>query len=153
MMGMILLLLVGGFAGNKVLEKRVYDLEDAEHMFRRGDLMENVGNRLFVVDNFASTLYVYRFEKDTLTFVKKAAGPGQGPGDLHFPIALTTRKDKISIKDQQGFSFFDNNGKYLFRFKAKPGWDSFVLLGERIVSTQLRSRHPFLMVVSIWRER
>ena len=75
------------------------------------------------------------------------AGHGEGPGELHLPIQSRVGHGILTIKDNRGFSIFQEDGTFLNRFKVFSGHLSFTRIGDQIYMAHANElNHHFIDV-------
>lgn len=90
------------------------------------------GDHLFIVDNRRHQLLKFLLNGNRLEFVTFIGRPGQGPGDLEFPIETSIWQGTIAVKDQVGISFFGNAGIFKHKFRIFSPRISFLFVNNNI---------------------
>ncbi len=103
-----------------------------DHYFKRPLVAFSLaGDDLYACENMASRVVKFSVA-DGIEFGGEIGRPGQGPGELNLPVATSVSENRLAIKDESGFSFFDGKGLFLKKITTGPGSIGFVLIGDRI---------------------
>jgi hypothetical protein len=113
------------------LSRKIYNLPEDSPGFKYGADIEVVGEDIIVLENIGHRLYKFRVNGD-LKFIKTIGRKGKGPSDLHLPSELSFWNGVIAVKDEEGISFFNEDGSYLNKFRLFSPRISFVFVKDKI---------------------
>ncbi len=68
--------------------------------------------------------YVLKMSR-TGKFIRKIGRKGMGPGDLYLPYKITFVNGKIIVVDNNAFSIFDKQGRFIFKFRKFLPFETF----------------------------
>jgi hypothetical protein len=125
-----------------VLRKMVVDSK-GEGFFRAVNDMVVTDDKIFLADFFSNEVFCYRFKGDNLEYLRSIGNPGQGPGDIQKPLALSAHEGRIAIQDQESLSVFSIDGKFISKFKPLSFFMGLVLGHDRVyyLSSNLSERY------------
>jgi len=79
--------------------------------------MAITNDKLIIADFFSNQVLCYKYLGAKAVFSNLIGRPGQGPGDIQKPIALSAFKDRVAIRDQENVSIFSTDGEFFYKFK------------------------------------
>ncbi len=126
-------LALDGLAADTSL-KRVfyYPKSDSDYYFKPICSLAQYGNILYAVENLSNRVVAFKLDYPQFSFSFFVGKPGQGPGDLIYPIAISIWGDSIAIKEASAFSFFSPKGEFQSKFKAYSNNASFFFFNDKI---------------------
>jgi len=106
-----------------------------------------INDKIIICDFFRGRVYCYKYSNGRAVFLYEIGRPGQGPGDIEKPFAVSAYDDFISIKDQQGISTFKIDGQFLSKFRTFSPYIAFVLIKDKIYYLNANMISNFLIDV------
>lgn len=102
--------LLNFFPKDIMLEKDVY-------LWKSTDIEADSEGNIYVLDNKMKS--IFKFDSDGV-FIKKAGGPGQGPGEFQNPISICITKTRLVVSDTMKYelSIWDLELNYIKAFKV-----------------------------------
>ena len=119
-------------ASVNVLIKKIGIDEKGRGFFKRTTDFVVADDKLIIADFFGNNVLSFDYSESAISFSHFIGHPGQGPGDLQKPFALSADHDRVAVKDQESISVFNANGTFLQKFKQFSKFISFLLLNDRI---------------------
>lgn len=92
--------------------------EKKDYYFRPIISLQMKDNLIYGVENMSNKIDIFKFDNLNIEFIKNIGRPGQGPGDLQYPMSLSIQEDVIVIKENTYFSFFNTQGGYIRKIKT-----------------------------------
>lgn len=131
---LFLLLIVGRLSSDTRVLKRLdyYPKSDSDYYFKPICSLAAHGNTIYGVENLSTRVVAFRLDYPQFSFSFFVGRPGQGPGDLLYPMAISIWGDSIAIKEASAFSLFGLKGIFQSKFKIYSNNSSFVFHGDRI---------------------
>jgi hypothetical protein len=105
------------------------------------------GDKLIVADFFNNQVLCYSYIGGKAVFINLIGRPGQGPGDIQKPLALSALNNRIAIKDQEAISVFSLGGEYRSKFRQFSTFISFLLGRDRIYCLSSNPSSKYLIDV------
>lgn len=102
--------------------------------------IQNTKHGLFIVENLKDRILKFNSE---LKLEMQIGKGGEGPGELQYPALLSVWEDRLAVRDQRGFSFFDLNGDFKSRFRIYSYVNSFVYVEGKIFTVLVAPRKEF----------
>ena len=124
-----------------------YPQDDNDIYFRVVSDMTIDGDKLIAVINIDHTALIFSI-KNGIKFLKKLGSPGQGPGEFYQPIAAATFNKTVAIRDSQGLSLFDDDGKFIKRYTKYFRGKDFIYLDDRVYHLNFDPENPHLINVN-----
>jgi hypothetical protein len=109
-----------------------YPKNDKDYYFRPICSLAAFGNIVYGVENLSNKVVAFKFDYPQIKFSFVLGKPGQGPGDLMYPIAISIWGDDIAIKEASAFSFFGYKGDFQSKFKIFSNNKSFFFQDNKI---------------------
>lgn len=130
------------FLNGQTINKIVFDYKEKGFYRSITDLIK-AGDKIIIADFFTGRVYCFKYMRGKAEFLYEIGQPGQGPGDIERPFELSGDDDLLAIRDQQGISLFQIDGKYLNKFKLFSSHIAFILIKNRIyyLSANLIGNH------------
>jgi hypothetical protein len=141
--------MAGGISllGEKVKQETVISGEEEDApLFKNIVDIGIVRDSLFLVDHFGNQILHYSLSPN-IHFKKSIGRKGQGPGDLYLPYQIFCCPNKIVVKDNSSFSFFDLNGNYIEKFPCPRHINSFCHIAGKTYCLEVKSNAPHLIKV------
>jgi len=113
----ILFIVKPSYSDSKLRMQKI-DMDEKETGFFK-DITDMVitNDKLIIADFFSNQVLCYEYAGAKAVFSNLIGRPGQGPGDIQKPIALSAFKDRVAIKDQENISIFSTDGEFFYKFK------------------------------------
>lgn len=141
----IFLFTIPFFSSDGYLIRRVFSQKPTDPLFKYGVDMGISGQHLYIVNNRKSFVLSYRLG-DTVEFERQIGRFGQGPGDCHLPIEVSQWNNILALKDQYGFSFFTEDGRFLSKFRVFSPWISFVYVNDKIYYATSKPKSRYMII-------
>jgi hypothetical protein len=110
-----------------------YPKETEDYYFRSLVGLAIIDNSIFAVENFSHKVIALELDRHgQLKYLHDVGRPGQGPGDLMYPLAISAWNDEIAVNSSGFFSFFDKSGGFLSRFKIFKVENTFIYTDNKI---------------------
>jgi len=103
---------------DSVLKKQKIEIDEKETGFYKAITdMAITDDKLIIADFFSNQVLCYKYLGAKAVFSNLIGRPGQGPGDIQKPIALSAFKGRVAIRDQENVSIFSTDGEFFYKFK------------------------------------
>jgi hypothetical protein len=132
-------------ASDGELTRRVFPQKPDAPLFKYGVDMEIINQYIYIVNNRKSFILSYQIG-DTVEFKRQIGRFGQGPGDCHLPIEVSQWNNILALKDQYGFSFFTEDGRFLSKFRVFSPWISFVYVNDKIYYATSKPKSRYMII-------
>ena len=120
-------------AGPKeLLRTSVYPTNNNEYFFKPICCLAISGDVVYGVENLSNKVIALKLNYPKLEYSRDIGRPGQGPGDLLYPIAAAISGDEIIIKEASAFSFFGIDGSFRSKFRAYSNNSAFFFLDNKL---------------------
>jgi len=113
----ILFVVKPSYSDSKLRMQKIEMDEKETGFFRAITDMVITNDKLIIADFFSNQVLCYKYQGAKAVFSNLIGRPGQGPGDIQKPIALSAFKDRVAIKDQENVSIFSTDGEFFYKFK------------------------------------
>ena len=124
---------LGLSAGTRSLTRVFYYPKgDSDYYFKTICSLGAYGNTLYGVENLSNRVVAFKLDYPQFSFSNFLGRPGQGPGDLIYPMTISIWGDSIAIKEASAFSFFGLKGDFQSKFKIYSNNSSFVFHDDKI---------------------
>lgn len=100
-----------------LIKKDAYPKKSGDHDFKPLIDFQIEDSYLYAVENLSHKILIFSIFNG-LNYVKFIGIPGRGNGEINLPTAISICDGKIAIKDDNAFSFFSLEGKFINEFKT-----------------------------------
>lgn len=130
------------------LKMHKIDMDEKETGFYKAITdMVITNDKLIIADFLSNQVLCYKYQGATAVFSNFIGRPGQGPGDIQKPIALSAFKDRVAIRDQENVSIFSTDGEFFYKFKQFSPIIDHLMNDNRIYYLSSNLSSKFLMSV------
>lgn len=135
-------------AGQKELIKEYsYPKNDQDYFFKPISSLAVFDNLVYAVENLSNKVVALRLDFPQIKYLFDIGKPGQGPGDLMYPISISIWGDDIAIKEASAFSFFSRDGRFRSKFKVFSNNKSFFFQDDKIYWLNPSIKQDYLVEV------
>ncbi|MCG7851087.1 MAG: hypothetical protein MIO92_01040, partial [Methanosarcinaceae archaeon] len=109
--------------------------------------MEILDDVIYGVENREHKVIAFKIEFPQIKYDFDVGKPGQGPGDLQYPLSLSIWENELAIIEQGFISFFKKNNEFSGRFRIFSPQTGFIFCDNKIYWVNPNLKENYLIEV------